>query len=275
MSETTQFDQLYNERFSGKWEFERTTDGILTVRFKQPDSSRRDAEGYSIPSHNANPLTTVPGLQASSPVWSQIGNDPENKVVILTGYDGVFYNSHEHHFRQGYWDATVWHSVIYNLPRAVMAFLDLPTLSLGAAIGEATVHAEFLLLCDIVVAGESAVFQDKPHFKQNTVPGDGVNVFWPLFLGWNRGRDFLLTGRKIDAYEALELGLVREVVPDDQVLPRCHELARELLEQDELTLRYTAPALRQQLKVQVLQYMQASLGLEGIVFMDQSSKRAR
>lgn len=270
------FDESYNRRFAERWEFERSDDGILIVKYKQVDTSVRDADGFSVPRTQLNPGASVgPVIQRSEPVWTQIAADQANKVVILTGHNGTFYNSHEMYFRQGYWDATLWQKTLQHLPRAIGAFLDLPTLTIGAAIGEATVHAEYLLLCDLVVAGESAVFGDKAHFAQNTVPGDGVNIFWPLLLGWNRGRDLLLTDRRLSAHEALDLGLVREVVPDDQVLPRCQELAREMLKQDELTIRLTARVLRQQLKVLVTEHLQQSLAIEGIVFMDQSQRGPR
>jgi enoyl-CoA hydratase/carnithine racemase len=45
------------------------------------------------------------------------------------------------------------------------------------------------------------------------VPGDGMHIVYPLLLGMNRGRYFLLTGQTLDAQKALELGLVAEVLP--------------------------------------------------------------
>ena len=270
------FEESYNQRFAQRWDFERSDDGILVVRYKQVDTSVRDEEGYSIPRTHVNPGASVgPVIQRSEPVWTQIAADPANKIVIVTGHNGNFYNSHELYFRQGYWNASLWQKTLQHLPRAINAFLDLPAITIAGAIGEATVHAEYLLLCDLVVAGESAVFGDKAHFAQNTVPGDGVNIFWPLLLGWNRGRDLLLTDRRLTAHEALDLGLVREVVPDDEVLPRCHELARQMLKQDELTNRLTARVLRQQLKGLVAEHLQQSLAIEGIVFMDQSQNGPR
>ena len=59
------------------------------------------------------------------------------------------------------------------------------------------------LLCDIVLASDDAVFQDAPHYPEGLVPGDGVHVLWPLLLGMNRGRYFLLTGEKLSAKQAL------------------------------------------------------------------------
>jgi len=47
---------------------------------------------------------------------------------------------------------------------------------IAAVNGPALIHAELALLCDIVLASETAVFQDLPHFPSGLVPGDGVHV---------------------------------------------------------------------------------------------------
>lgn len=266
------FDAAYNVRRPERpgaagWNFERTDDGILTVEFIQRDTTLRRDDGYSYP---WTP-TEGPSVQIAEPVWRQISEDPENKMVILTGHDGAFFNSHEDHYAPGSWSASAWRNVMRRVPRSLDAFLDIPTILIGAANGPATVHGEYLLLCDLVVAAESATFSDSIHYLKDIVPGDGVNIFWPLLLGWNRGRDFLLTGRTITAHEALDLGLVREVVPDEDLLPRCVELAREMLAPaGQLTRQLTAMAFRQQLKAQVNAHLPYTLSLEGYSYLEKA-----
>ena len=64
---------------------------------------------------------------------------------------------------------------------------------IAAVNGPATVHAEVAVLCDIALAAETAEFQDRAHFSGfHVVPGDGSHLVWPLLLGLNRGKYFLL-----------------------------------------------------------------------------------
>ena len=85
---------------------------------------------------------------------------------------------------------------------------------IAAVNGPALIHAELALLCDIVLA-TGCGFRFLPHFPGGLVPGSSVHVVFPLLLGANRGRYFLLMGEKIDAKEAKHLGLVGEEMPPE------------------------------------------------------------
>jgi len=84
---------------------------------------------------------------------------------------------------------------------------------------------ELGLLADIVLASETTVFRDAPHFRYGTVPGDGVHIVWPLLLGPNRGRYFLFTGQRLSAVEARDLGVASEVLPPTELNDRAWSLA--------------------------------------------------
>jgi enoyl-CoA hydratase/carnithine racemase len=101
----------------------------------------------------------------------------------------------------------------------------------------------------------------------NVVPGDGVHVWWPMLLGPNRGRHFLLTGAEIPAAEAMALGFVAEVVGHDRLLERAWEIALELASKPPLMLRYTRVALTQHIKRRLLDDLGYGLIMEGMGIM--------
>ena len=86
---------------------------------------------------------------------------------------------------------------------------------------------ETALLADIRIAGENAEFGALER-RWNIVGGDGMTVRLPLVVGFARAMELVITGRRIDAEEALRIGLVNEIVPRGQALERAQALAREI-----------------------------------------------
>jgi enoyl-CoA hydratase/carnithine racemase len=85
-----------------------------------------------------------------------------------------------------------------------------------------------------------------------------------MLLGPNRGRYFLLSGERISAQEAQQLGVVAEVLPDGESVTRAWEWARRLAKQSDITLRYTRAALTHNLKRQLADQLGLGLALEGL-----------
>ena len=196
-----------------------------------------------------------------------IGRDRENMVVIMSGTGEEFSGpvpdpaankaNHKKTIAQVVelgWEAK---GLLLNL-----LGIDVPMIS--CVNGPAARHAELALLCDIVLAAEQASFQDSAHFVGGLVPGDGMHVVMPALLGPNRGRYFLLTGQIIGAREAKEVGLVSEIMPREQLLPRARELARKILQQPELVRRYTRLLITEKLRRELNDLLPYGFALEGL-----------
>jgi enoyl-CoA hydratase/carnithine racemase len=203
--------------------------------------------------------------------FGDIARDTENRVVIMTGTGEQFSGPAADKTTFPRVGPEGWETIRFNGVQLTTNLLDIPAPVISCINGPALRHAEIPLLADIVLAAEDTVVQDSAHFPNRTVPGDGVNLFFPLLMGWNRGRYFLLTGQVLDAGALKDMGLVNEVLPREELLPRAWEIARDLIKQNPLVLRYTRMMLTEPLKSMVRQHLGHGLALEGLAAIHESS----
>ena len=195
--------------------------------------------------------------------FRDIGDDPDNHVVILTGTGDEFCARIS---PEGFdfFTPSGYDRILREGTRVIESILDIEVPMIAAVNGPVTVHSEYVLLCDMVLAADEACFQDAPHPAFGIVPGDGVHVVWPEVVGEIRGRYLLLSGQKLTAAEAKDYGAVNEVVPREALLPRAWALARHLKKQNPLTLRYTRMALSTRFRRRLQESLAYGLALEGI-----------
>jgi enoyl-CoA hydratase/carnithine racemase len=195
--------------------------------------------------------------------FTDVGGDPENRIVILTGTGERFCADLDKSW-VGAMTPAKFDKIYQHAKRLLTRLLEIPVPVIAAINGPASVHAELAVLSDIVLASDNTYISDAPHFKYGTIPADGVHLVWPQLLGPNRGRYFLLTAQRLTAEEARELGVVNEVLPPDRLMDRAYEHARALARQPDVILRYTRDALTQQWKRLLMDDLGYGLALEGV-----------
>lgn len=243
-------------------------DGILEVRFHT----------------DGGPLIWNGLIHEELPMaLAAIGADPGNRVIILTGTGDTFCTTEdatgikERDYGEGV-ERTGWNlheKIAWEGRRILQSLLDIEVPIIAAVNGPAWVHAELAVMSDIVLAAEGASFADEAHVPRGLVPGDGVHFVWPMLLGPNRARYFLLTGEHIGAAEAQRLNFVAEVLPADGLMARAWELAETLNARERLLLRYSRVLLTQPFKKALLEELGHGIALEGIAIAALRSARGR
>ncbi|GAC1580907.1 MAG: enoyl-CoA hydratase/isomerase family protein [Sphingomicrobium sp.] len=197
--------------------------------------------------------------------FRDVGDDADNKVVILTGTGDSFCAGFDMEGEQPPAMTPASWDVIFREGRALLRnLLAIEVPVIAAVNGPAFIHAELAVLADIVLASETTVFADKAHGVAGVVPGDGVHTIWPMLLGPNRGRYFLLTGQEIGAEEALRLGIVGEVLPADRLMTRAWELACTIAARPAQATRYTRILLTERIREQLDRELGYGLIVEGM-----------
>lgn len=134
-------------------------------------------------------------------------------------------------------------AVAIPLPRiaATVAALRAPVIAAinGPAIGQGL---ELALACDLRIAAEGARFA-MPQVPAGVLPWDGGTQRLPRIVGRGRAMEMLMTGREVDAREALDMGLVHEVVPQGELTARAQALAKSIAAAAPIALRYTKEAV--------------------------------
>jgi enoyl-CoA hydratase/carnithine racemase len=203
--------------------------------------------------------------------FADVARDRENRVVILTGtgaeFSGIRATTATRSLMQGI-SAEAYDRVHWEGRALLMNLLNIEVPVIAAINGPAWRHCEIPLLSDIVLASETAAFQDSAHFASGMLPGDGMHIVMPLLMGMNRGRYFLLTGQTLSATEAKDLGLVNEVLPQDQVLARAWEHAEALAARPTLLLRYTRLMFTEYLRKRMQDLLGYGLAMEGLALME-------
>jgi enoyl-CoA hydratase len=201
-----------------------------------------------------------------SRIFFDIARDDETNVVVLTGAGKAFCAGGDlNEMKKRMEDQTLWAEVMREARDIVMGIvtLDKPIIARvnGPAIG---LGATIALLCDIIIASETAKFADT-HVRIGLVAGDGGSIAWPLSVGLPKAKQYLFTGDSLTAAEAERIGLISEVVPSDQLDDKVYGLADRLATGSQHAIRGTKRAVNMWMG-NVSAIVDAHLGLETLTY---------
>jgi len=156
--------------------------------------------------------------------------DPEVRVIIITGAGGKAFCAGADLKERATMPEEQVRQFIFTL-RGVFAFLELmnkPVIGAvnGIALGGGT---ELALACDIRIASESATM-GLTETRLAIIPGGGGTQRLPRIVGRGKAKELIFTGRRVDAKEALEIGLVNKVAPAGKLIDECLEMAAMICE---------------------------------------------
>ena len=218
----------YSETFKDFFHFKREN-GILEVKMH----SFGGPVQWSYQMHHA-----------LAELWTVIGHDKENEVLILTSTNPYWINE---------WDTSSFKEVeqspdndqrfnvqIYDTLKIVENFvndIEIPTI---AAINGRGIHWEMGLMSDITLCTPDFILQDDHYgMHDGHVPGDGMGLCLQKVLGIKRGNYMMLTCNGLEAEKCLELGVVNEIVEKDKIVDRAWELAGQIMQTNRACRRLT------------------------------------
>ena len=199
-------------------------------------------------------------LQRWNEILLQCADDPEIKVLVLTGAGRAFCSGGDAGNMQKRADSPenaldrkdylfrYVHTIALTMER-----FDKPVIAAinGVARGAGL---DMALMCDIRIAAETANVAES-YINLGLAAGDGGAWYLPRLIGIDHALEMLWTGRTVSAQEALSLGMVTRVVPDAELLPATYELARKIAGQSQPAVRMSKRILYQSLDMSLIAHM--------------------
>lgn len=157
--------------------------------------------------------------------------------------------------------ATRYRRGIQRIPLALQQ-VEVPII---AAVNGPAIGAGFDLanMADIRIASEKAKFGET-FLTLGIIPGDGGAWFMQRLIGYQRAFELTLSGRIVDAAEAQQIGIVLEVVPPEQLLPRAQELAARFAAQPPKAVRLTKRLMKSAQRMELKDFLDLCAVFQGM-----------
>ena len=225
-----------------------TSDGVAWITLNRPTARNR---------------LDLPMANALRRACQLIMQDDEVRVAVLTGSSDAFCAGDDSdalptggpEARQGYLEARRASAYLGAIEKPVAALLN----------GDAIDHGlELALACDLRLAADNARF-GMTQVTRGSMPWDGGTQRLPRIVGRAWAADLLLTGRLVDAQEALDIGLVHEVHPSERLPERGEQLARSLAALAPIASRYAKESVLKGMDMTLDQGMRLEMDLNLIL----------
>jgi len=195
----------------------------------------------------------------------EVSHDPMTHAVVISGVGKVFSAGGDldqirtvaeqpQLFFPSITEAKQLINLILDCPKPLIAKLNGHAMGLGATIA---------LYCDICYAASHVRIAD-PHVVVGFTAGDGGALIWPQLIGFNRAKEYLLTGDAILAPEAERLGLINRAVPAEKLDEQVNELAQRIANGPSRAVQWTKASINIGLKQIVAAGMDASIAYEAL-----------
>jgi enoyl-CoA hydratase/carnithine racemase len=245
---TTTFEE-YQKRFADHYTLDRRSDGVIVAKAHTLGGSVE----LSVENH-----------RSLGQLFKTIGADPQNEIMIFSGSgDDFMMDADPEGFALEEEDLQYWaYEYAYKDGRinvsSLVNDLEIPTIGIINGPG---FHTEIALMCDISICSEDAIIFDL-HYPIGSVPGDGIHSCFQELLGVKRSAYALLTGQAITASQALEWGMVNEVVPASELLARAYVIADHIMSQPRTTRRLTTQIIRRPWRKRIADDLDGGFGIQ-------------
>ena len=197
-----------------------------------------------------------------STIFDDVNLDAEIDVVVLTGAGRSFSAGGDAAWMTDLYDKDgEWQRKAVESRRIWLSLLDLEKPLICRLNGQARgMSATIATLCDVVIAGESATIADT-HINMGLAAADGCNAVWPFLVGFAKTKHLLFNASVLSATDAKAIGLVTEVVPDEDLDGAVSTYVRNLLKRPSRALQWTKMAVNFQMKQIVWPALENGLNL--------------
>ncbi len=246
---------------------QKRDDHILTITINLPEKR--------------NPISDVNMVDALCDAFDAADQDIDVRCVILTGAGSAFCSGGD--LKQMRPDSGGLRASVpvqtrrnykFGIQRLPLMFqaLDVPVIAAvnGPAIGAG---CDLACMCDVRVAGESAKFAES-FVKLGIIPGDGGAWLLPRIVGFSKAVELSLTGETINAAEALRIGLVSDVVADDQLMAKAHEIASKIAANPPHAVRMTKRLLREAQTADLKNILEMSAAMQSLAHATRDNDEA-